>query len=102
MAPITPHIAEELWARLGFGYSIHQQMWPQYDAAKAAEEVVTLVVSINGKVRDRIEVAAEIDEETAKSTALASEVIQRQLNGEQPKRIIFVNGRGEPKINIVV
>ncbi len=51
-APVVPHIAEELWARRGRPYSIHQQAWPAYDAAAAAEDVITLVVQVNGKVRD--------------------------------------------------
>ncbi len=55
LAPIVPHIAEELWAQRGHGYSIHQQTWPQYEPAAAAEDTITLVVQINGKVRDRIE-----------------------------------------------
>jgi leucyl-tRNA synthetase len=104
MAPIAPHISEELWGRLGFEYSIHKQPWPEYDAAKAAEDEITLVVQINGKVRDRIQVSVDIDEETAKARAMGSEQVQRQLNGGQPKRVIYVAARSgqEPKVNIVV
>jgi leucyl-tRNA synthetase len=54
LAPCCPHIAEELWARLGRPYSIHQQSWPQFDAELAAEEVITLIVQINDKVRARV------------------------------------------------
>jgi leucyl-tRNA synthetase len=104
MAPITPHIAEELWSRIGGDYSIHQQSWPQYDAAKAAAETMTLVVQVNGKVRDRVEVPADISEEDAKKAALETEGAKRYLNGDQPKKVIFINSRGgqEPKVNIVV
>jgi len=108
MAPFTPHITEELWARLGLPYSIHQQAWPQYDAAKAAEDLVTLVVQVNGKVRDRIQVAADIAEADAQRIALASEAVRRALDGGTPKKVIFVAGRAvpgrpaEPKVNIVV
>lgn len=104
MAPITPHIAEELWDMMGFGYSVHTQSWPEYDAEKAAESVVTLVVQINGKVRDRIEVPAETDEETAKTLALGSESVKKMMNGGTPKRVIYISGRGgqEPKVNIVL
>jgi leucyl-tRNA synthetase len=104
MAPITPHIAEELWAAQGFGTSVHQAAWPEYDAAKAAEAVVTLVVQVNGKVRDRIEVPAETDEEAAKTLALQSEAARKALNGDTPKRVIYIGGRGgqEPKVNIVI
>jgi len=93
MAPITPHIAEELWVRRGNPYSVHQQTWPVYDAAAAAEELITLVVQINGKVRDRIEVAADISEAEAKSTALASEQVQKFLDGKEPKKIVYVTGK---------
>ncbi len=97
MAPVTPHIAEELWSRLGFGYSIHLQDWPEYDAAKAAEDVTTLVVMQNGKPIDRIEVPVDISEDEAKSLALASEGAQRVLNGDSPKRVIFVAGSRRAK-----
>ena len=93
MAPITPHIAEELWVRRGNPYSIHQQAWPAFDAAAAAEELITLVVQINGKVRDRIEVAADISEAEAKATALASEQVQKHLDGKAPKKIVYVTGK---------
>lgn len=106
MAPVTPHIAEELWAKMGFSYSIHQQAWPAYDEAKAAEDVTTLVVMKNGKPIDRIEVSVNISEEEAKTVALASDGARRVLNGDAPKRVIFIAGRGgnnvEPKVNIVV
>ncbi|HLU09069.1 MAG TPA: leucine--tRNA ligase [Oceanobacillus sp.] len=104
MAPITPHIAEELWTWLGLPYSIHLQSWPQYDEAKAAEEVTTLVVLKNGKPIDHISVPVGIQEEEAKQLALESKGARRILNGNQPKKVIFIAGRGnvEPKVNIVV
>ena len=104
MAPFTPHVAEELWAQQGHGYSIHQQSWPEYDAAKAAEDMVTLVVQVNGKVRDRVEVAAGISEADATTAAMNSESVQRALNGGSPKKVIFIAGRNgqEPKINVVI
>ena len=104
MAPITPHIAEELWGRLGFSYSIHQQTWPQYNAYKAKRDTVTLVVMRNGKPIDRVEAPADVDEEEAKRLALESGGARRILNGDQPKRVIFIAGRQgvEPKVNIVV
>jgi leucyl-tRNA synthetase len=101
MAPVTPHISEELWERLGFSYSVHTQQWPEYDAEKAAESVVPLVIMVNGRVRDRIEIAAGLAEEAAKETALASESVRKFFNGAEPKRVIFIGGK-EPKVNIVV
>ena len=104
MAPFTPHIAEELWVRQGHPYSIHQQSWPAYDAAAAAEDLVTLVIQVNGKVRDRVQVPADVSEDAARQAALASESVQRALNGGQPKKVVFVPSRNgqEPKINVVV
>jgi len=93
MAPVTPHIAEELWVQRGLPYSIHQQAWPQYDAAAAAEDMITLVVQINGKVRDRLEVPADIGEVEAKAKALASEAVQKFMNGKAPKKIVYVTGK---------
>ncbi len=100
LAPFTPHIAEELWARSGYPYSVHTQPWPEYDAEVAAEETITLVVQVNGKVRDRIQVPADISEEAAKAAALASEGAKRHMDGKQPKKVIYVAGRG--MVNIVV
>ncbi len=104
MAPITPHIAEELWEQLGYGYSVHQQSWPEYDPEKARENTVDLVVMINGKPRETIAVPVDVDKDKAEELALASDVVQRALNGGQPGRVIFIPGRKgqEPKVNIVI
>lgn len=104
MAPIVPHIAEELWACMGWEYSIHQQPWPVYDADKAREDTVELVIMINGKPRGTVAVPAEIEQAEAERIALASEVAQRALDGTTPKRIVFIAGRKglEPKINFVL
>ncbi|MBI5943329.1 MAG: leucine--tRNA ligase [Chloroflexi bacterium] len=93
MAPVTPHVAEELWAYLGRPYSVHTQQWPQVDEAAAKEDVIELPVQVNGKVRDRISVPAEAGEEEIKSAALASEAIQKFLEGKEPKKVIVAKGR---------
>jgi leucyl-tRNA synthetase len=98
MAPVTPHIAEELWAFLGKPYSIHQQSWPVVDSDAAAEELITLIVQVDGKLRDRITVPADISEEAAKATALDSEVIKKFLAGKPPRKVIVVPRR---LVNIV-
>ena len=104
LAPFAPHIAEELWAMLGWEYSVHSQPWPEYDAEKAREERVDLVVMINGKPRETIAVAVDIAQERAQELALASEAAQRFLDGRRPRRTIFIPGRNgsDPKVNIVV
>jgi leucyl-tRNA synthetase len=98
MAPITPFVAEELWARAGGDYSVHQQPFPEYDANIAAEDEITLVVQVNGKVRDRIQAPASISEEDAIAQALASEKVQKHLDGE-PRKVIYIAKSG--LINIV-
>jgi leucyl-tRNA synthetase len=100
MAPFTPFIAEELWIETGHAYSIHDQPWPEFDPEIAAEDVITLVVQINGKVRDRIQVPADISEEDAIRLALASEGAQRHMDGKEPRKVIYIGQRG--MVNIVV
>jgi leucyl-tRNA synthetase len=103
MAPVTPHIAEELWAYMGWPYSIHQQAWPEYDPAIAKEDEIALVVMVNGKPRENVMVSPEISEEEAKAKALATASVKALLNGNEPKRVIFIAGGGrEPKVNIVI
>jgi leucyl-tRNA synthetase len=99
LAPVAPHIAEELWAFHKKPFSIHQQPWPDIDLEAAAEEQITLVVQINGKLRDRILVPAEISEEDAKSQALASEAVQRFIEGKPIRKVIYVPGR---LVNLVI
>jgi leucyl-tRNA synthetase len=99
MAPLTPHITEELWSRLGKPYSIHTQSWPSFDPEIAKEEEITLVLQVNGKVRDRIMVPVDIDDQEAKRLALASEAVTRHLAGREPRQVIYVPGR---LVNVVV
>jgi leucyl-tRNA synthetase len=99
MAPVCPHITEELWARLGKPYSIHTQSWPQVDEAAAAEDEITVAVQINGKLRDRVQVPAGSSEEAIKSAALAAPAVQKHLEGKAPKKVIVAGGK---LVNIVV
>ncbi len=93
IAPMAPHLGEELWERTGHGYSIHQQSMPEWDEALAAVDEATLVVQVNGKVRDRIGVPAGIAEEDAKETALASGKVRAYTDGKSVGKVIFVPGR---------
>ena len=89
LAPVAPHIAEELWTNfLGKPYSVHQQSWPKVDEAAAKEDSIEIPVQINGKVRDRIVVPAEAGEETIRAAALASETVKKYLEGKEPKKVI--------------
>jgi leucyl-tRNA synthetase len=94
MAPVTPHITEELWTEhLGKPYSIHQQQWPVVDEVAAKDDFVEIPVQINGKVRDRVRVAADASEEDVKAAVMASEAVQKQLEGKEPKKVIVVKGK---------
>jgi leucyl-tRNA synthetase len=99
LAPCCPHIAEELWARTGRPYSVHQQSWPEFDAGLAAEETITLVVQVNGKLRARLDVPADIAEEAAREAALADENVVRHIEGKEVRKVIYVPGR---LVNVVV
>ena len=100
LAPFAPHLAEELWERAGHSYSIHNRLFPRWDEGLAAEEVITLVVQVNGRVRDRLEVTAGIEEEEAKSLALESPKVQPYISGKQQvRRVVYVPGR---LVNVVV
>ena len=99
LAPSAPHIAEELWERIGGEYSVHQQEWPTWDEDKAADEVTTLVVQVNGKVRDRIQVPVDIGEEEARELALNSEKVKARTGGKRIVKAIYVPGR---LVNVVV
>ena len=98
MSPIVPHLTEELWESIGNSFSIHKQEWPRYDSDLATHEEITLVVQVNGKLRDRIQAPAELEEEGAKQMAFSSEKVEGYLQGKEIKKIIYIKGR---LINIV-
>jgi leucyl-tRNA synthetase len=98
VSPFAPHIAEELWERLGHERGIFDSGWPTYDAALAAEEMIELVVQVNGKVRGRQRVPPDIPKEAALAAALADEGVRKFVPGT-PKKVVFVPGR---LLNIVV
>jgi len=99
LSPFAPHITEELWSQREHKGSIHQASWPTWDDAVAKEDVMVVPIQINGKVRDRLEVAAGTASEELERLALASERVQLYLEGKPPRKVIVVgNGR---LINIV-
>ena len=99
VAPIAPHIAEELWTKLGHVGTISYQPWPTYDESKLVETTVEIVVQINGKVRQHLEVAKDASKEDLEKVALADERIQAELADKNIVRVIAVPGR---LVNIVV
>jgi leucyl-tRNA synthetase len=99
LAPMAPHMAEELWEALGETESVHLAPWPAYDEALARDDVITLVVQVNGKVRDKLEAPAGIDEAAAREIALASERVRQALQDKAIRKAIYVPGR---LLNLVV
>jgi leucyl-tRNA synthetase len=99
LAPTAPHFAEEVWSRLGYEYSIHNQKWPEWDAALAKDEEIPLVVQVNGKVRDKLMVSAAITEDEAQKLALNSPKVQASIGVKAVIRIVHVHGK---LVNIVV
>jgi leucyl-tRNA synthetase len=99
LAPTAPHLTEELWQRTGHEYSIHNQSWPKWDEALAKDEEITLVVQVNGKLRERIAVPVSITEDEAKNKALESPRVKAHTEGKKIIKVIYVAGR---LVNIVV
>jgi leucyl-tRNA synthetase len=99
LAPFAPFIAEELWEEIGGEFSVHQQPWPEYDAELARAERITMVVQVNGKVRERIEVGSDISREEMEEVALDSDRIRKLLEGKDVTKVIVVPGK---LVNIVI
>lgn len=99
VAPVAPHIAEELWERTNRIYSVHQQPWPVADAALAAEDTIEVVLQVNGKVRDKLTVPADAGEEQLRTLALGSERVMGYVGERTIRKVIVVPGK---LVNIVV
>jgi len=97
-APAAPHLAEESWAALGERDMIADAPWPSFDPTLLVEDEVTLAVQVNGKLRDTLNAPRGLDRAAAEALALASDKVQRQLNGAQPRKVIVVPDR---LVNIV-
>jgi len=93
LAPLTPHLAEELWERLGETYSVHDQRFPAFDEAAAAAETATLVLQVDGKVRDRVQVPAGITAGDAKALALQNAKVKQFVDEREIADVIVVPGR---------
>jgi leucyl-tRNA synthetase len=88
LAPMAPYITEEQWRRYGHEGSIHEEPWPRYDPDLAREDLVTMVVQVNGKVRDTIDVPADVTEDAMRNLALSSERVRSHLGGKDPAKVI--------------
>jgi leucyl-tRNA synthetase len=98
VAPFAPHLAEELWSRLGHDRSLAYEPFPQADPEYLVEETVTCVVQVDGKVRDRVEVAVTIDEDALQELALASPAVQRAVANRGVKAVVV---RAPRLVNVV-
>ncbi len=99
LAPFAPHIAEELWHNLGNESSVHLEPWPTYNPDLLVEDTITLGVQINGKVRGQITIATDAKEQDAMDAARQEENVAKYLEGNEPKKIIYVPGK---ILNIVI
>ncbi len=99
LSPFAPHVCEEVWANLAFGGMVCQQEWPAYDEAKCRESTVEIVVQVNGKLRARVQVAADISKEDAIAAAKAEEKVAAALEGKNVVKEIYVPGK---LVNLVV
>lgn len=99
IGPFAPHFAEEMWELLGGTETVFNQRWPQYDESALARETITLVVQVNGKLRDRIEAAADAPNDELEKLALASEKVQGYLDGKEVRKVIVVPGK---LVNVVI
>ncbi len=99
IAMFLPALAEELWENLGHKNSIFKESWPEYNPKMIVDEEIELIIQVNGKMRDKIVVAADITEEEAKKIVMESEKVRNNISGKEIKKIIFVKGR---LVNIVI
>src|SRR3989442_13230765 len=99
LAPMAPHITEELWHLTGHTGSIHTTRWPSYDEALTHDETFTLVVQVNGKVRERIEVAADISEQDIRALVLQNTRVASFIGDATVQKVIYIPGK---LVNIVV
>ncbi|PIV45812.1 MAG: leucine--tRNA ligase [Candidatus Nealsonbacteria bacterium CG_4_10_14_0_2_um_filter_35_20] len=100
LSPFTPHLSEELWEKIGHRESVFKEKWPEYDSELVKEEIITLIIQVNGKIRDKIDnIEADIFKEKAKELAISRQKIKKWLKGKEIKKTIFVPGK---LINFVV
>jgi leucyl-tRNA synthetase len=93
LAPFAPHMTEELWHHLGHTDSIHIAVWPTYDPALIEEDEMTIVVQVNGRLKETIKIPKDSPEEFMKETALKSEKVSTALDGKTPSKFIYVSGK---------
>ena len=99
MSPMTPHLSEEIWEKLGEKNLVSREPWPTVDETMLSDDTITMPIQVNGKLRGQIEVQKDLEPSEIEILALAEEPVQRALNGASPKKIIVVPGR---IVNVVI
>jgi leucyl-tRNA synthetase len=99
LAPFAPHITEELWYQLGHGETIHIDTWPQWNNQYLQTSTATIIVQVNGKLRAKLEVAADAHEDEVKQLALSEANVVKFLENKEPTKVIYIPGR---LVNIVI
>ena len=99
LAPFAPHITEELWRELGHADTIHVNHWPKWDEKYLVSDVMTIIVQVNGKLRSRLELPADIDRQGVEEAALADANVQKFTNNKPPKKMVYVPGK---LLNVVI
>ena len=93
LAPMVPHLSEELWERIGGDYSVHAQAWPEWDEELARPATIEMPVQVNGKVRARFQVEVDAPQEEVERLALEQPNVQTHLQGKDPRKVIVVPNR---------
>ena len=99
LAPFVPHVTEEMWEHLGYGGSVHDQSWPEYDESALVKDTVEIVVQINGKIKEKINIAGDLTREEMEKTAMENDKVKGLTDGKNVVKVIAVPGK---LINIVV
>ena len=97
--PFAPHVTEEMWEKMGFGGTVTDQSWPEYDEAKCVDASVEIAVQVNGKIKARINVATDITSEDAIAAAKEVEAVKALVDGKTVVKELYVKGK---LVNIVV
>ena len=99
MSPMTPHLSEEIWEKLGEKNLVSREPWPKVDENLLSDDTITMPIQVNGKRRGQIEVQKGLEPSEIEILALAEETVQRAVSGASPKKVIVVPGR---IVNVVI
>ena len=93
IAPMLPHLAEEMWQKLGYTTLVVETPWPDFDLALLEEDIVTIAVQVNGKLRVTVDVERDLSQEHIELLALGLEPVEKLLGGRNPRKVIFVSNK---------